>query len=110
MNLGTRIAGALAALSGSTAIALAANTEADASFREQTGTVLATLGQATTDLKAQIDALAAQVEAGETIDPAVFADIKAKVDSLDEAFPDTEVAPVEDDDDEDPIEDTGSNV
>lgn len=108
MNLGQRIAGALAALSGAVAADLTANTEADASFRAQTENTLTALGQITTDLKTQIDAIAAQVEAGETVDPAVFADIKAKVDSLDEAFPDATVAPVEDDDAEDPIEDEGA--
>lgn len=108
MNLGARIAGALAALSGSVAADLTANTEADATFRAQTETTLTALGQITTDLKAQIDQIAAQVEAGETVDPAVFADIKAKVDSLDEAFPDTTVSPPEDDDGEEPIEDEGS--
>lgn len=110
MNLGQRIAGALAALSGSLSSDVAANTEADATFRAQTEATLTALGQLTTDLKSQLEALTAQVEAGEAIDPAVFADIKSKVDSLDAAFPDTEVQPPEEDDDEDPIEDEGSNV
>lgn len=100
MTLGERIAGALAALSGSVAADLTANTEADATFREQTEATLTALGQLTTDLKSQVDQLAAAVEAGETVDPAVFADIKAKVDSLDAAFPDNSTAPG----DEDPAE------
>ena len=108
MNLGQRIAGALAALSGQVSADLTANTEADASFRAQTETTLTTLGTITSDLKKQIDALAAQVEAGDTVDPAVFADIKAKVDSLDEAFPDATVAPPEADPVEEPIVDGGS--
>lgn len=108
MNLGSRIAGALAALSGQLGAEVAANTSADATFRESTEATLTALGTMTSDLKAQVDALAEAVENGETIDPAVFAELKAKIDSLDEAFPDTTVAPPEDDEDEDPIEDEGS--
>lgn len=101
MNLGQRIQGALAALSGSLSADLATNTSADADFRTQTEATLAALGTMTTDLKTQIDAITEQVANGETVDPAVFADIKAKVDSLDAAFPDAEVSPPEDDDEED---------
>lgn len=108
MNLGQRIVGALAALSGQTAAELAANSEADATFRATTEATLTALGETTSALKSQLDAIQAQVDAGEAIDPAVFADIKAKVDSLDAAFPDTEQQPPEEDDDEDPIEDAGS--
>jgi hypothetical protein len=110
MNLGQRIAGALAALSGSTAAAVAANTEADATFRQQTEATLATLGQLTTEIAAQLATLQDQVDAGEAIDPAVFADIKAKIDSLDQAFPDAEAQPPEDDEPEEPIVDAGSAV
>ncbi|MEJ7831322.1 MAG: hypothetical protein WKF79_00270 [Nocardioides sp.] len=110
MNLGLRIAGALAALSGNLSASVAANTTADADFRTQTEATLTALGTVTTDLKARLDGLSSQVEAGEAIDPAVFADIKAKVDSLDEAFPDAEVLPPADDDEEDPIVDEGSTT
>lgn len=108
MNLGQRIAGALAAISGQLSGEVAANTAADATFREQTEATLTALGQLTTDLKAQIDDLAARVEAGETIDPAVFADIKSKVDSLDAAFPDQSQQPPAEDEPEEPIEDDGT--
>lgn len=108
MNLGQRIAGALAALSGALAADLTTNTNADLTFREQTEATLTALGTLTTDLKTQIDDLAARVEAGETIDPAVFADLKAKIDSLDAAFPDETVAPPADDPVEDPIVDEGT--
>lgn len=110
MNLGQRIAGALAALSGSLGADVAANTSADATFRESTEATLTALGTITTDLKNQIDTIAAQVEAGEAIDPAVFAEIQAKVESLDEAFPDPDVAPPAEDEIEEAIEDTGSEV
>lgn len=108
MNLGLRIAGALSALSGHLSEDVAANTAADASFREQTEATLTALGALTTDLKSQIDQLAAQVEAGEAVDPSVFAEIKEKVDSLDAAFPDTEAQPPEEDEEEEPIVDDGS--
>lgn len=110
MNLGSRIAGALAALSGSLSADVVANASADASFREATEATLTNLGTLTTDLKAQIDAIAAQVANGEAVDPAAFAEIKAKVDSLDEAFPDTTVLPPVDDEPEAPIVDDGSEV
>lgn len=110
MNLGSRIAGALSALSGSLSADVVANADADATFRETTEATLTNLGTLTTDLKTQIDAIAAQVANGEAVDPAVFADIKAKVDSLDEAFPDTDVAPPADDPAEEPIVDDGSEA
>lgn len=108
MNLGQRIAGALAALSGQTAADVAANKAADDSFRASTEATLDTLGTFTTELKAAVDALQAKVDAGEAIDPAAFAEIKAKVDSLDEAFPDETVQPPADDPVEEPIVDEGS--
>ena len=97
MNLGQRIQGAFAALSGTLSADVAANAQADADFRGQAEATLTALGELTTQLKSQLEDLQATVDAGEAVDPAAFAEIKEKVDSLDAAFPDAEVAPPEDD-------------
>lgn len=104
LNLGARVAGAFAALSGALSADVAANTAADASFREQTEAALAAAGAATTALKAQVDDLATRVENGETVDPAEFAKIKEAVDSLDAAFPDVDGDDDDADDDESGVE------
>lgn len=100
-NLGQRINAVIAALSGSTQIALDANSAADAEFRERAEQAFAATGEITTNLKTQLDALQEQVNQGQSIDPAKFAEIVATVDSLNEAFPDAETQPPEDDDEDD---------
>lgn len=95
MNLGQRVRGAFEALTGQTAADLAANTEADNTFRAQTEAALAAAGDATTALAAKIEALE------DVIDPEQFAAIKADLDSLNAAFPDAEQQPPEDDDEDD---------
>lgn len=108
MNLGQRVQAVIAALSGQLGADIAANTSADSTFREQTQAAFLQVGVITTDLNSKFDALQARVEAGETIDPAEFAEFKATIASLNEAFPDPDVQPPEEDEPEDPIVDDGS--
>ncbi|MDT7935240.1 MAG: hypothetical protein RQ833_11660 [Sphingomonadaceae bacterium] len=90
-NLGTRIRTALDALSGNLRADLDANTGADTRRDEALATAtaaIADVGRQTTELKAEVDRLAARAESGSLISAEDFARVKAAVDSLDAAFPD----------------------